>query len=250
MSSKQSYSRIKTITPNWPAPANVVALSTTRTGGYSQYPFDSLNLGDHVGDNPGYVQKNRQLIVNSLNLPAEPRWLNQTHSTNIQIQTRNTNPQICDADGSFSAERGLVCAVMTADCMPLLLCNRAGTKVAAVHAGWKGMADGIIEHAVEVFDELPEGIIAWAGPTIGANHFEIGEEVKQQLAGSNEAYQPSINPGKWMANLYLLASERLAALGIHNYQHSDLCTYADKDRFFSYRRDIQTGRTTSLIYLV
>lgn len=249
MSKTQPALRLTTIAPTWSAPSNVVALTTTRIGGFSQGACASLNLAGHVDDNQTHVLQNRQRLEDFLRLPAQPRWLRQTHSTNILMQDQKGDHGNCDADGSVSFVSGVVCAVMTADCMPLLLCNRAGTKVGAVHAGWKGLADGIIERAIQVFDEPPEQIIAWAGPTISAKHFEIGDEVRQQLGGKKLAYRPSASEGKWMADLYILAEERLAKMGVSNYQYSALCTYADAAKFYSHRRDGQGGRMVSLIYL-
>ena len=167
---------------DWPAPSNVVAFTTTRQGGFSQTPFDSFNLAQHVDDRSSVVQRNRQLLVSRFDLPAEPVWLDQVHSTKVlELDSRLSKLQ--PADGSFTSSPKLVCAVMTADCMPLFLCDQAGTKVAIVHAGWRGMADGIIEKAVALFNQPPEQILAWAGPTIGPKYFEIGPEVKAQLMG-------------------------------------------------------------------
>ncbi len=205
-----------------------------------------MNLGAHVGDDPLLVIANRQKLKSDLRLPNEPVWLDQIHSTrvlNADLAIKNTR-----ADGAFSRRNQIVCAVMTADCLPLLLTNKAGSQVAAVHAGWRGMANGVIEQAVSRFVCQPSDIVAWAGPCIGPNNFEIGAEVRNQLGGSESAYL-SIENNKLIANLYVLCEQRLAALGVTQYTHSNECTYTDKQRFFSYRRDGQCGRMASLIWI-
>ena len=247
------------IAPGWSAPDSVVAFTTTRRGGFSSAHFGSLNLAEHVGDEAVLVRKNRDLLVSQTNLPGQPLWLNQTHSTRIldlqhQLpltpqELQHEQPQLAqDADGAVTSLRGLVCCVMTADCMPLFVCTRLGTKVGVIHAGWRGMADGIIEQAVAQLDESPEQIMAWAGPTISGSNFEIGNEVREQLGGSDRSYSESPNQGKCFADLYRLAGERLKLLGIHSYGYEEICTYADKLRFFSHRRDQSTGRMASIIY--
>lgn len=236
------------IKADWPAPSNVVAFTTTRQGGFSQRPFDGFNLASHVADQPLDVERNQQLLISTFNLPAAPVWLNQVHSTKVlELDSSLAKPE--SADGSFTSSSKIVCAVMTADCMPLFLSNFSGTKVAVVHAGWRGMADGIIEKAVMLFGESPEQLLAWAGPTIGPQHFEIGPEVKEQLMGPKEAYTASANRGKFLTDLYMLAGHRLAAIGVNNYRHSPFCSYADQSLFYSYRRSAVTGRMASIIYL-
>lgn len=236
------------IKADWPAPSNVVAFTTTRQGGFSQAPFDSFNLAQHVDDLTSVVARNRQLLVSQFNLPSEPVWLDQVHSTKV-LEIGSSVTALQPADGLITASPKVVCAVMTADCMPLFLSDQAGTKVAVVHAGWRGMADGIIEHAVGLFNQPSEQILAWAGPTIGPKYFEIGPEVKEQLMGPKEAYTASSNKGKLLADLYLLAGQRLAGLGVHNYTHAGYCSYADQQLFYSYRRSKDTGRMASIIYL-
>ncbi len=245
-----AISAVDTVKPNWTVPENVTAFTTTRVGGVSEWPYDSLNLGAHVGDSRSAVSQNRASLRKVMHLPAEPVWLNQTHSTQI-IKINDGIPFDTppEADGAITSKPSAVCAVMTADCLPLFLCNASGTKVGVVHAGWRGMADGVIEQAIEAFDSRPEEVIAWAGPCISLAHFEVGEEVRVQLGGSDHAYCPSQNSGKWMASLNLLCEERLAKLGVTNYQCSKLCTYADQQRFFSHRRDGTGGRMVSIIYL-
>ena len=236
------------IKADWPAPSNVVAFTTTRQGGFSQAPFDSFNLAQHVDDLTSVVARNRQLLVSQFNLPSEPVWLDQVHSTKV-LEIGSSATALQPADGLITASPKVVCAVMTADCMPLFLSDQAGTKVAVVHAGWRGMADGIIEQAVGLFNQPPEQILAWAGPTIGPKYFEIGPEVKEQLMGPKEAYTASSNKGKLLADLYLLAGQRLAGLGVLNYTHAAYCSYADQQLFYSYRRSKVTGRMASIIYL-
>ena len=200
---------LQIIAADWLAPSNVVAFTTTRQGGISQTPFDSFNLAQHVGDQASVVASNRRLLVAEFDLPAEPVWLDQVHSTRV-LEIGSSLSTLPSADGLITTTPKVVCAVMTADCMPLFLSDRAGSKVAVVHAGWRGLADGIIEKAVGVFNQPPEQILAWAGPTIGPKYFEIGPEVKEQLMGPKEAYTASANKGKLLADLYLIAGQRLA----------------------------------------
>ncbi|HEY7986322.1 MAG TPA: peptidoglycan editing factor PgeF [Methylophilaceae bacterium] len=240
------------IIPDWPAPANVKTLQTTRGGGYSQPPYDSLNFGDHVGDDPMAVAKNRQ----SLSLPSEPVWLEQVHGVEVVLaEQASCRPR---ADATVSFHPGAVCAVMTADCLPVLLCDQAGTVVAAVHAGWRGLADGVIEAAVGRMQVAPEGIMAWLGPAIGPHAFEVGDDVKDAFmlhdAVANSAFMPvasSTSSGvqKYLADIYLLARQRLNALGITKVYGGGLCTYTDSERFFSFRRDEKTGRMATLIWM-
>jgi polyphenol oxidase len=239
------------IEPDWPAPPGVRALSTTRSGGVSTGAYASLNLGGHVGDDPSCVERNRGLLRERLRLPAEPHWLKQIHG--CAVADTGTAPRSCEADAAVASNPGEVCAVMTADCLPLLLCDRAGTRVAAVHAGWRGLANGVVEAAVARFSIPPGDILCWLGPAIGPNAFEIGAEVRARflaLGGEHAeaAFRPS-RSGKWLANLYVLASERLRALGVEQIWGGGLCTYSDPTRFFSYRRDGVTGRMASLIWI-
>jgi YfiH family protein len=239
---------LQIVEADWLAPRNVVAFTTTRHGGFSQPPYDSFNLAQHVDDQPSVVARNRQLLVSKFDLPSEPVWLEQVHSTKV-LEIDSSLARLQPADGLITASPKVVCAVMTADCMPLFLSDQAGSKVAVVHAGWRGMADGIIEKVVGLFNQPPEQLIAWAGPTIGPKHFEIGPEVKEQLMGPEEAYIASSNKGKLLADLYLLAGQRLAALGVLTYTHCAYCSYADQQLFYSYRRSKATGRMASIIYL-
>jgi YfiH family protein len=232
---------------NWPAPANITALCTTRLGGYSLTPYDSNNLGLHVGDNPEHVQKNRQQLIEQLELPNEPVWLNQTHST-LCINPEYDNERTADASTTRSSEFPL--AVLTADCLPITLCNKQGTEIAAIHAGWKGLAQGIIEQTIKKMSSKPSELLAWIGPAISQEHYETGSEVYQAFTTkypqSCNAFIP--NQDKWMANLAHIAEIILQLLGVGDVYQSNLCTYKLKKAFFSYRRTPQTGRIATLIW--
>lgn len=213
-----------------------------------------MNLALHVGDRSRQVIRNRSKLRLDLNLPSEPVWLQQVHSDRVVNADLAAEFELgYEHDGSFSTRADTVCAVMTADCLPLLLTNSAGDQVAAIHAGWRGMANGIIENAVALFTCPTAEIIAWAGPCIGPTKFEIGTEVRVQLGGLESAYKKTEGNGaqnnKMLADLYQLCGHRLAAIGVTNYSHSNLCTYLDEEYFFSYRRDGQCGRMASLIWI-
>ncbi|MBS0347019.1 MAG: peptidoglycan editing factor PgeF [Proteobacteria bacterium] len=237
------------IHPDWPAPANVRALSTTRRGGSSPAPYDALNLGGHVGDDPALVAANRAVL--RAELPDEPCWLNQVHG--VAVVDVAEYGGVPDADAAVSRVPGKVCAAMTADCLPVLLCDGAGTVVAAAHAGWRGLVDGVIEATVEKMAVPPSEVLAWLGPAIGPQAFEVGDEVRAAFmaadAAADTAFRPGAQPGKWFADIYLLARQRLARLGVTAVYGGDACTVTEKDRFFSYRRDGRTGRMASLIWL-
>ncbi|WET11467.1 peptidoglycan editing factor PgeF [Pseudomonas sp. D3] len=233
--------------PDWPAPVQVKACVTTRAGGVSLAPFDSLNLGDHVEDSPEAVLENRRRLTEAFHI--QPAWLRQVHGVSVV----EADPgRIAEADGSWTSTPGIACTSMTADCLPALFCNRAGTRVAAAHAGWRGLAAGVLEAAVESLEAEPADILVWLGPAIGPQAFEVGPEVRkafvQQLPGTAQAFVPSRNPGKFMADIYQLARLRLAARGITAVYGGGLCTVSDP-RFFSYRRSPLTGRFASLIWL-
>lgn len=243
------------IQPNWPAPSNVKALSTTRLGGVSQPPYAGLNLGLHVQDDCSLVWQNRQLLITTANLPQQPYWLNQTHSTDVVSlvgQSHNAQ-QLPAADASVTHMTGQVCLVMTADCLPLLICDKAGTQVAAIHAGWRGLLDGVIENSIDKLSAKPSDLLVWLGPAISQTHFQVGSEVRNAfIAYDAQASEAFIADGdKWLADLYLLARQRLQALKINTVDiyGGDYCTFREADLFFSYRRDGQTGRQASLIYL-
>lgn len=236
------------ILPNWPAPANVRALQTTRQGGGSLSPYASFNLGTHVGDKPLVVAGNRMLLAPFL--PSEPVWLNQVHG--IKVENLGGAGCLPEADASVSTHRGAVCVVMTADCLPILLCDNKGTVVGAAHAGWRGLCDGVIEATVQAMQVPASTLMVWLGPAIGPAKFEVGEEVRAAfLARQPQAASAFVAgaEGKWLADIYQLARLRLQALGIARIYGGDLCTYSDGQRFFSYRRDGVTGRMGTFIWL-
>ena len=237
------------IIPDWPAPANVHAAVTTRRGGVSLPPYDSLNLGDHVGDDPVSVAENRIQLREALNLPEEPRWLSQIHGTDaVDAEVSSLG---CEADASYTEKTGVVCAVLTADCLPVLLCDESGQHIAAVHAGWRGLLNGVIERAISEMQAQGE-ILAWLGPAIGPKAFEVGDEVREAFLAvdieAGKAFAPSPD-GRWLADIYLLARQRLQAVGVNGIYGGDFCTFTDAERFYSYRRDGKTGRMASLIWL-
>jgi len=241
---------------NWSAPKHVKALTTTIHGGVSHGVYQSLNLGLHVNDNAEQVVQNRSLLRQQLNLPSSPVWLNQVHGIDVVELTSSANiseEPFADADGSYTHEKNTVCAVLTADCLPVFLTNKVGDRVAAVHAGWRGLAGGIVEKGVEKLACSVDDIIAWAGPCIGPNAYEVGDEVRQQLGGPDSAYTESGNTSvgqiKWYADLYSLTQARLAKIGVNSFTHSCACTFTDKDDFFSYRRTGQCGRMASLVWI-
>jgi hypothetical protein len=234
--------------PDWPAPAHVKSLQTTRKGGTSAAPYDSFNLGSHVGDNPLAVTRNRMLLAPLM--PSEPVWLNQVHG--VTVADAGHAGCLPQADASISAHPGAVCAVMTADCLPLLLCDDKGSVVGAAHAGWRGLCDGVIEQTVHAMQVPASSLMAWLGPAIGPAAFEVGAEVRAAFVAKQPqaatAFVAGVD-GKWMADIYQLARLRLNALGITRIYGGDLCTYNDPERFYSYRRDGASGRMGTFIWL-
>lgn len=236
------------IVPDWPAPPSVRALSTTRKGGCSAGPYASFNLGDHVGDTPEAVTANRSLL--SRQIPLAPRWLHQVHG--IRCIDADTDDDSPEADASYSRAGRRACAIMTADCLPLLFCDESGSVVAAAHAGWRGLAAGVIEATVAAMQVPGARLLAWLGPAIGPQAFEVGDEVRAAFV-SDDAHAAAAfvahGNGKWLADLHALARLRLERLGVERVYGDPSCTYQDSERFFSYRRDGITGRTASLIWL-
>jgi hypothetical protein len=235
------------LTPQWPAPARVKACVTTRSGGVSVAPFDSCNLGEHVADDPQAVLKNRQRLVSLLG--CKPAWLQQVHG----VAVVEANPAlVLEADASWTGKSGVACTVMTADCLPVLFCDRAGSRVAAAHAGWRGLAGGVLEATLDQLGVPADEVLVWLGPAIGPQAFEVGAEVREAFVGqhaqASEAFRPSHNAGKFIADIYQLARIRLAARGVTAVYGGEFCTYNDP-RFYSYRRAAQTGRFASLIWL-
>ena len=234
------------ITPNWPAPPNVHALMTTRQGGVSAAPFDSFNLATHVGDDPAAVAHNRAQLRQ--HLPADPLWLNQVHGVAVAEAGRDTAG--CDGDAAVSFAAGAICAVMTADCLPVLLCDTQGRVVAAAHAGWRGLAAGVLEATVARMAVPPDSILAWLGAAIGPQAFEVGFDVRAAFVSQHPAAAAAFVPNgnRWLADIYQLARIRLAAVGVTRVYGGGLCTVSDPARFYSYRREGQTGRMASLIW--
>ena len=236
------------IRPRWPVSASVHAVVTTRTGGASAGPYASMNLGTAVGDDPEAVARNRARLASLL--PSEPRWLTQVHGTTVVDAHSVTAP--LEADASFTRVHGVVSAVLIADCLPILITDREGRLAAAVHAGWRGLVGGVVENTVAALDMDPSRLLAWLGPAIGPQKFEVGADVFDAFLSrapeTAPAFRP-IGPSKWLADLFWLARRQLTAAGVGSIQGGGLCTYSDPIRFFSHRRDRVTGRMAALIWL-
>jgi YfiH family protein len=238
------------ITPEWAAPANVRAAATLRAGGVSGGSFASLNLAMHVGDESEAVAENRRRLRDMLALPAEPTWLNQVHGATVVEASQYEAPPTADA--AFARKAKQVCAVQTADCLPVLICDRDGTRVAAAHAGWRGLSGGVLRATVEAMATAPGQLMAWLGPAIEQDAFEVGEEVRERFRALDPANAAAfrINErGRWQADLYELARRELRRLGIGAVHGGGFRVHAEGDRFFSYRRDGRTGRMATLIWL-
>jgi YfiH family protein len=238
------------IKPRWPVPKNVHAVCTTREGGGSSAPFDTFNLSDRVGDKPIAVDNNRAHLIEWLSLPARPVWLQQVHgNTVVEVGKLNGDVQ---ADAAMAESAGLVCVVTTADCLPVLFCDQKGTRVAAVHAGWRGLAAGVLEATVVAMARPVDQLYAWLGPAIGPQSFEVGGEVRAVFVAkdptNSSAFKPSQN-ARWLANIYQLAINTLRAQGVSQIFGGRYCTFSDPKRFYSYRRDKRTGRMASLIWI-
>lgn len=239
------------IEPNWPAPLAVRAVFTTRAGGVSRGPYTSMNLGAHVGDDPRSVEVNRHRLRGALDLPAGPYWLNQVHGARVVAAGAGSETPV-EADAATTDASGVVCAVMTADCLPVLFCDRAGQRVAAAHAGWRGLGAGVLETTVASM-RVPEGeILAWLGPAIGPGNFEVGEAVVRVFVDAEPAAETAfraVSGVRWKADIYALARHRLRRAGVREIYGGDWCTFSDPGRFFSYRRDGTTGRMAALIWM-
>ena len=264
------------IPPDWPAPARVRSAFTLRTGGVSVSPYDSLNLGAHVGDAGDAVAENRRRVRERLGLPAEPVWLQQVHGIEVadldvrqpgvpqpgavasereglsggsSVSPRAEPPR---ADAAVTRTPGRVCVIQVADCMPVLFAARDGTAVGAAHAGWRGLAGGVLEETVRKLAVPPQQLIAWLGPTIGQSHFEVGDDVRSAFVlrdpDAASAFETNAR-GRWQCDLYALAKRRLSALGVQDVFGGGWCTYADAARFFSFRRDGQCGRMAALVWM-
>jgi hypothetical protein len=242
------------IVPDWPVPAGVRAAFTLRTGGVSQPPLDSFNLGSRVDDEPGAVAENRRRLRQRLDLPADPAWLTQVHGTRVaDLEAEGSDGTLAPADSAVTRATGRVCAIQVADCMPVLFAAADGGVIGAAHAGWRGLAGGVLEAVVRAMGTPPERLFAWLGPAIGQAHFEVGEEVRAAFlaADPKAAAEFTANPrGRWQCDLYGLAKRRLAAIGVEAVYGGGWCTYADPRRFFSYRRDGRCGRMAALIWRV
>lgn len=246
------------IPADWPAPDNIKAYTISRIGGVSVGPYQSLNPAAHVGDVVEHVSDNRQRMFEQLGLPSQPVWLDQVHGVElvcaddvdrIDIESTEAAPV---ADGSFSTKENVVCVVQTADCLPVLICDKAGKQVAAVHAGWRGLVAGILDNSIAAMNGPASDLLVWLGPAISAKYFEVGPEVRRQFIAcfteAESAFTPSINKGHFMADLYALARINLRSLGVTAIYGGDYCSYEDAERFFSYRRNGVTGRMATLIY--
>ena len=239
------------IYPDWPAPENVRALTTTRVGGYSAVPFDSFNLSLRSGDNVEHVKRNRALLMESASLPAEPVWLRQVHGSRV-IDAADSEPY-SEADGSYTQQPRVVCAVLTADCCPVFLCDRDGNRVAVLHCGWRGIARGLIEQGVARMGLSAERLLAWLGPAIGPSSFEVGDDVYAAFTAHDldaaVAFRRKEND-RWLADIYALVRQRLQSLGVTEIFGANYCTVLERQRFFSYRRDRVCGHMASLIWMI
>jgi YfiH family protein len=237
------------ITPDWAAPARVRAAFTLRTGGVSAPPFATLNVGAHVSDAPEAVVENRRRVVSALSLPAEPIWLRQVHGVEV-LDADAVDAHPADAVVARGAHR--VCVIQVADCLPVLFAARDGSVVGAAHAGWRGLAGGVLEATVRRLGVAPQNLIAWLGPAISRAHFEVGDEVRAAFlahdASAASAFERNAR-GHWQCDLYALARQRLMGAGIREVSGGGWCTYADSARFFSFRRDGQCGRMAALIWI-
>ena len=253
LTTKMTPSSRSWIVPDWPAPPGVRALLTTRLGGVSSAPYASLNLANHVGDEPAAVAVNRARVAQCLQGVGDLVWLEQVHGTRVvDAAACSANDPPAQADASFSRRPGVACVVMTADCLPVLFCDAAGTVVAAAHAGWRGLLAGVLEETVAAMDVAADTLLAYLGPAIGPQAFEVGDEVRSAFVAADPAMAAAFAPlpaGKWLADIYRLARLRLAGLGVDRVFGGNWCTVGDDERFFSFRRDGQTGRMASMIWL-
>lgn len=248
-------SELPLIDPAWPVPPNVRSACTTRIGGLSQPPWDSLNLGDHVGDRLDDVLENRSRLARQAGLgPGSLAWLSQIHGTRVVEVARGKFNRLPEADASFTRESGIACVILTADCLPVILADRKGQVVGAAHAGWRSLCGGVLENLVEAMAVPPEELLAWMGPAIGAGQFEVGPEVRDAFLAvdpraSSAFAKPGARPGHFMADIYQLARQRLQSAGVNSVYGGGFCTVTDTARFYSYRRDGQTGRLATLVWL-
>lgn len=243
------------IIPDWPAPERVRALSTTRNGGFSEGPFRSLNLGTRCGDDPEAVARNRGRLRSVL--PGEPRWLSQVHGTDVLVHSpggstvKGDGLPEAEADAQVARDPGVVCAILTADCLPVLLCSESGDEVAAAHAGWRGLAAGVLERTIETMRAEPGSVLAWLGPAIGPQAYEVGDDVHAAFAAHEAEGAGAFRArrSRWLLDLYAMARHCLARAGVHRVWGGDRCTWTEADAFFSYRRDGTCGRMASLVWI-
>jgi hypothetical protein len=241
------------IIPNWQVPENIRAISTCRSGGFSKAPYDSLNMGLHVGDAATTVMANRGLLADHCRLSSVGIvWLNQIHSaTVVDVSTHLSHSGVVTADGAFAAAADLPCVVMTADCLPVLLTDTEGLRVASLHAGWRGLYTGVLSRGVAMFPD-PRKVIAWLGPAIGPSAFEVGQDVFDAFTSQHhmhrEAFVPAPSQNKWYADIYQLARQKLNLIGVSEIYGGNRCTYSEEKSFFSYRRDGVTGRMATMIW--
>ncbi len=239
------------IQPTWEAPHFIRAYTSTRLSGFSLGHYAHFNLGKSTGDDLDHVKKNREKLFTDLNLPSKPIWIRQVHGIDaISLDEDHENGVTADAVHTRKLHR--ICTILTADCLPILLAHRAGKEVAAIHAGWRGLAKGVIDSTIRALESKPENLLAWLGPAIGPQVFEVGPEVREAFLERGLIYEPAFLPhrDRWLANLYHLARINLNQLGVSAVSGGDLCTYRDLRRFYSYRRDgAQTGRMASLIWI-
>ncbi len=237
------------LTPDWPAPSRVRTAFTTRLGGVSATPYTSLNLGSHVGDAPAAVAANRAALAHALKLPSEPWWLEQVHGDEVIALDGPTPGRRGDA--AFTARAGVVAVVMVADCLPVLLCDRAGRQVAAVHGGGRGLAAGIVARAVAAFDAPPGELLAWLGPAIGRRAYVVGAELRARFLALDDAHAAAFHHDSagWHLDLAAIAATQLRAAGVTAVSHAARCVHDDAEHFFSYRRDGETGRMAALVWI-
>lgn len=245
-------SELELIEPQWPAPANVQCVVTTRAGGHSRAPYDSLNLARHVGDSQTSVGKNLGLLQSRFPEIEYWQWLDQVHGH--QVHRVETVSDQLTGDGVITASKGIACCILTADCLPVLICNQDGTEVGAVHGGWRGLAAGILHNTVAEFESSPPELLAWLGPAIGPCHFEVGAEVREAFLNSDDSSAmqsqfEALGRNKYLANLYGIARQQLNIAGVDKVYGGNLCTHCDSGRFFSFRRDGECGRMLSAISL-
>lgn len=235
------------IKPSWPLPKNIHSVSTTRHGGVSQKPYDALNLGSHVDDNIEHVLKNRQILIEKLQLPNEPVWIKQIHGKTVLRASDNNRGK--EADATYTDEPNQVCIVQTADCLPVLVSDKNGKKVAAIHCGWRGLHQKIVTETLAKLQIPADETLVWLGPAIGATAYEVGQEVRENFANDSNAFVEN-GPKKWLCNLYQIAKNELYQNGIHAIFGGEYCTFTQKDQFYSYRRDgVATGRMATLIWI-